>query len=181
MPLSSTPSTSPLHTPTTQRSDDALEPVPPELRAQFERLLALAQRQRKADPGESESGEPGAKSLAALLQHELPARIELARDVAGVDNAPRLAMAEFAAALDRLQAPVPVAGVPSQWEFTLDAGQAPLAAVRVREAAGGGWNVALMARAVDRPLLKAHLDSLRLRLTGRSARVDDLSVDDSEH
>jgi hypothetical protein len=145
------------------------------LRADFELQLEQARRARLA--GAAPRADDGAGMLAPPPS---PHNANAGGDSDGVRGV-GLSILEFAAALDRLQVPVPVPGVPAQWEFTLDASHAPLQSVRVSESAAGGWDVALhSALPSERPLLAARLDRLRARLAGRGVPVAHLRVDESD-
>ena len=139
--------------------------------------IALAQAgrlRRHAAPGDEEGGSgQGMTTAFGAAQHHGAAPDAVA-------SAPSLSAVEFAATLERLQAPVPGAASAGQWEFGLDPLHAPLLAVRVAEHQQGGWNVTLVATPRDRAALQSHLDRLRLRLVGRGSAVTDLTVDDAE-
>jgi hypothetical protein len=144
-------------------------------RADFELRLEQARRGRLSGIA------PRADDSAGMLAPPpSPLNVNAGGESDGVRGA-GLSILEFAAALDRLQVPVPVPGVPAQWEFTLDASHAPLQSVRVSESAAGGWDVALhSALPSERPLLAARLDRLRARLAGRGVPVAHLRVDESD-
>ena len=145
-----------------------------QLSERFGQALAQAGRLRRhGAPGDEEAGSGGAATALGAARH----------GSAGVDaaaSAPNLSAVEFAATLERLQAPVPGAASSGQWEFGLDPLHAPLLAVRVAEHQQGGWNVTLVANPRDRVALQSHLDRLRLRLAGRGSAVAGLSVDDAQ-
>jgi hypothetical protein len=148
------------------------------LRADFEMRLEQARRGRLSGIA------PRAEDSAAMLAPPsglLNGSVGNAGGETDGVRGPGLSILEFAAALDRLQVPVPVPGAPAQWEFTLDASHAPLQSVRVSESAAGGWDVALhSALPSERPLLAARLDRLRSRLAGRGVPVAHLRVDESD-
>lgn len=147
----------------------------PGLRADFELQLEQARRGRR-------SGE-APRAVDAAGNSAPPTTLPAAQPVGEGDGTrgPGLSILEFAAALDRLRAPMPVPGTPAQWEFTLDSSHAPLQSVRVTESAVGGWDVALhSALPSERPLLVARLDRLRARLAGRGVPVAHLKVDEPD-
>ena len=158
--------------PEADASRGASESLLPE---RFEQALARAGRMRRLGAAADDAADRGALPLfGAEPQRSAHALADAAAP------APNLSAVEFAATLERLQAPLPAASTPAQWEFGLDAQHAPLAAVRVVEGERGGWNVMLVAAPRDRPALQAHIERLRLRLVGRGAPVASLAVDEAE-
>jgi hypothetical protein len=137
-----------------------------------------ARPRHKGDEESTDVLAPAVEAPAARASSTPGAAAQVERAAGGA--LPGLSVLEFAAALDRLQAPLPTPGVPAQWDFTLDSRHAPLQALRVTEIAGGGWNVWLKAAPLDRPLLAARIERLRARLAGRAVSVGQWLGDESE-
>jgi hypothetical protein len=137
-----------------------------------------------AAPPTPRSGDaPSAEELAAIgglgawVSSSTPQWVG-SLDAAG-PAASGLAMEQFAAALNRLQAPVNTNGV-QQWQFGLADGHSPVVNVQLQATAAGPWKVSLQGQARDRGVLHAQLDKLRTRLESKGARIGELLIDDAD-
>lgn len=149
------------------------------LAGRFEQALALAARQRR--PGApDDSDEAGSASAGGSLAWAAAMPLPPSPPAAAAPRASALSASQFAAALERLHAPLPAAGSPVVWEFGLAAGHAPLAAVRAVAGEQGGWNLTLVAVPREREAVQPHLDRLRVRLAERRSTVASIALDDDE-